>query len=180
MADTLNLPLHLLLALAVSTLGDALTYRAWRERLFGWGVMDGLQHGAVGLAVTLPILLRLPGLWPYLVAFAAATLVDVDHFMRFPRWWPMAPSDWQNRRNFHSLLVAVVVGSVAWVVGGSVAWGWLAFAGLLSHLLRDTTMGTVPIAFPVRFALKLGRPAYYVGEMLLCAASYLVAPSLSR
>ena len=180
MVATLSLPIHLLIVLAVSTIGDALTYRAWRDRLFGWGVMDGLQHGAVGLAATLPVLLKLPGLWPYFVAFAAATLVDVDHFMTFPRWWPIAPSDWENRRNFHSLLVALVMGGVAWAIGGSVAWGWITCAGLLSHYLRDTTMGTVPIIFPVRFSLKLARPVYYAAEMALCAASYLVASSVGR
>lgn len=192
---TLSLPTCLLISLLVSTIGDALTFRSWRDEGFGWWVMDGLQHGAVGLAVTLPVTLTLAepvhaSSWvltgALAVAFASATLVDVDHLVRIPAWWPMSASDHKHRRALHSLLVALVLGALAWLIGGSVSgsairgllWGWVPIAGVLCHLFRDSCMGTVPIFFPVRFPLKWPRPVYYAAELGLTYASYALVRGL--
>jgi hypothetical protein len=180
MAGPVGLLLFCALTALVCIIGDNLTIRSWRERLFGWGMLDGLQHGAVGLAVGLPLLAQRPHWWLWFTVFAASTLVDVDHFVDFPRWWPVSAEDRLNCRFLHSPLVAVAIGALVAVMVGDCVWGWLIVAGVLSHLWRDATMGTVPVFFPVRWPLKLSRFVYIVSELVLTVGSFLLAGLSSR
>ncbi|MBU0606557.1 MAG: metal-dependent hydrolase, partial [Armatimonadetes bacterium] len=160
---------------AVCVVGDALTIRSWRERSWGWGVFDGLQHGLVGLAVALPVLLEMGHLWPWCIVFVSATAVDVDHFVRFPDWWPISEQDREHRRALHSLVVAVVAGLIAGLLAGEYVFAWLAAVGVISHLCRDTQTGTVPLFFPVRCPMKWRRHVYIASELLLTGASSAVS-----
>jgi len=174
MAEFVSLVLFLLAAAAVCVVGDALTIRSWRERTFAWGWLDGLQHGIVGIAVALPLLLGTGQWWPWGLVFAAASLVDVDHFLPFPSWWPVSAQDREHKRFLHSLFIAVGAGLIVALAGGGWEFGWLVAVGVISHLCRDATMGTVPLFFPAKRAVKWGRPSYLLAELLLTGLTFLV------
>jgi hypothetical protein len=177
MLGTVGLLLSLAFTLLVCIIGDNLTIRSWRERTFGWGMLDGLQHGMVGLAVAMPVLLQRPQPWLWFSVFAASTLVDLDHFVDFPRWWPVSAEDRKNCRFLHSPLVAAAVGVAGLLLTRDYVWGLVLVAGVLSHLWRDATMGTVPVFFPIRWPLRWRRPAYLLAELLLTSGCFLL-PSL--
>ena len=170
----------LALTFFVCVIGDNLTIRSWRERTFGWGILDGMQHGLVGLAVTMPVLAQRPQLLVWFSVFAASTLVDLDHFVDFPRWWPISAEDRSNCRFLHSPFVGIVVGALVTLLARDAVWGLVLVAGVLSHLWRDATMGTVPVFFPIRWPLKWRRPAYIFAELILTCGCFLLASLPNR
>jgi membrane-bound metal-dependent hydrolase YbcI (DUF457 family) len=118
-----------------------------------WAAFDVLVHGAVALAVTGPCIRRAPNRRqaPLLagLAFVPATVLDLDHFISAGTLDVNAALSLAERPPTHSLTFALLVGALAGLLCRDRAAGWVAFAGIASHVLRDAAMGTAPLLWPL-------------------------------
>jgi hypothetical protein len=128
-------------------------------------------HGLVALLVTAPNL-RSPQL-PVL-AFVAGTLVDVDHFLAAGSRSFRAATHLEKRPPTHSVTFALLVSGGGYLLSGSVTTAWVVFAALNSRVLRDASVGTAPILWPLG-DWRVARWAYYVGEVEKMVVSSCVA-----
>jgi membrane-bound metal-dependent hydrolase YbcI (DUF457 family) len=69
---------------------------------------------------------------------------------------------------------ALMVGGGGYLFSGSLITAWIVFAALTSHVLRDASVGTAPLLWPLG-DWRIPRWAYYAAEMALMLASYWVA-----
>ena len=139
-----------------------------------WAVIDVLVHGAVALAVTGPCIRRatrgkralaLSGL-----AFLSATVLDLDHFVAAGSLDLHAALSLAARPPTHSLTFALLLGTATSLLSRDRAAGWVVFAALASHVLRDAAMGTAPVLWPLG-ADAVPRWLYGCGELGLLLVS---------
>jgi len=149
-----------------------------RRRFFGrpfWALVDSAVHGLVALLVTAPIVrsasttqqsTQLFGL-----AFLAGTLVDLDHFLvaRPHSFW--TATHLEKRPPTHSVTSALLVGMAGYLLSGRLSVAWVVFAAVASHVLRDASVGTAPVLWPLG-DWRIPRWAYYMAEVGLLLVSY--------
>jgi len=73
----------------------------------------------------------------------------VDHFVpaRSCSFWTATHLD--KRPPTHSLTFALLLGAAGHLLFGSLSVAWVVFAGLASHVLRDASVGTAPLLWPL-------------------------------
>jgi len=103
---------------------------------------DPVLHGLVAAAVAAPLVPR-RGRGPLLAAVAAGTLIDIDHPVAARSLRLEAMLSLDSRPPSHSAVAALATGTAAAAAAGPV-YGWAAFGGLLSHILRDASDDTAP------------------------------------
>jgi len=118
-----------------------------------WALVDSAVHGLVAVVVTAPAIHRAATTQQKLpllgLAFLAGTLVHVDHFFvaRSHSFWAATHLD--KRPPTHSVTFAVLLGATGYVLSDSLSAAWVVFAGLTSHVLRDASVGTAPLLWPL-------------------------------
>jgi hypothetical protein len=150
--------------------------RPFAPRVF-WALFDSLVHGLVALLVTLPIL-RVSGNTKQTVAlfclvFLSATLIDLDHFVAARALDFGKALSLDVRPPTHSLTFAGLAGVIAFFVSRSSGVAWAIFAALSSHALRDASVGSTTILWPLPL-LSIPRWTYYVGEVVLLLLTYIL------
>jgi membrane-bound metal-dependent hydrolase YbcI (DUF457 family) len=118
-----------------------------------WAAFDLFVHGAVALVVAGPCIRRAPSARRALrlsgLAFLSATALDLDHFVSAGSLDVRAALALAARPPTHSLTFALLCGAVLSHLSRDRAAGWVAFAALASHVLRDAAMGTAPLLWPL-------------------------------
>ena len=160
--------------LALLSCADLLIARqAFLGRTF-WAAFDVLVHGAVALLVAGPCIRRAPSARRALVlsglAFLSATVLDLDHFVAAGSLDVRAALSLAARPPTHSLSFALLLGAVTSLLSRDRAAGWVVFAAIASHVLRDAAMGTAPLLWPLG-ADAVPRWVYCWGEVGLMLAS---------
>jgi membrane-bound metal-dependent hydrolase YbcI (DUF457 family) len=74
----------------------------------------------------------------------------------------------------HSLAFAGTVGILVLLVSRNPILGWIVFATLVSHVLRDAGGGETPILWPLSVT-AIPRWTHYLGVILLLSISYLLS-----
>jgi hypothetical protein len=147
-----------------------------RRPFFGrafWVLVDSGVHGLVALLVTAPIL-RSPQL--LVLAFLAGTLVDVDHFLATGSRSVWTATHLEKRPPTHSVTFALLVGGGGYLFSESLTTAWVVFAALTSLVLRDASVGTAPLLWPLG-DWTVPRCMYYMREAGLALASRRTAKS---
>jgi membrane-bound metal-dependent hydrolase YbcI (DUF457 family) len=139
-----------------------------------WAALDVLVHGAVALLVAEPCIRRAASRKQALVlsglAFVSATALDVDHFISAGTLEVGAALSLAARPPTHSLTFALMIGALTSLFFRDRTAGWVAFAAIASHVLRDAAMGTAPLLWPLSVD-AVPRWAYICGELGLLLAS---------
>jgi hypothetical protein len=148
-----------------------------RRPFFGrafWALVDSAAHGLVALSVTAPIVHSASTAQQRLVllglAFVAGTLVGVDHFLATGSHSFRTATHLGKRPPTHSVTFALLVSGGGYLLSGTLTTAWVVFAALASHVLRDASVGTAPILWPLG-DWRIPRWAYRVGEIGLLLAS---------
>jgi membrane-bound metal-dependent hydrolase YbcI (DUF457 family) len=137
------------------------------------GVTDPAVHAAYAALVLAPLARR--ARWgPLAAGVAAGTLIDVDHVvvarsLRLADLWGLGA-----RPRAHSLPLAAVASGLAWRAAGP-RYGWAAFGGLCSHVLRDATDGGTPLLWPLGRRDRVPRWVFAGAVVGLLAASEAIA-----
>jgi hypothetical protein len=143
-----------------------------------WALVDSALHGLAALLVTAPIIHSTSTAEQMIVllgpAFLAGTLVDVDHFLaaRSRSFW--TATHLAKRPPTHSVTFALLLGTAGYLLSGSLSTAWVVFVALTSHVLRDASVGTAPLLWPLG-DWRIPRWAYCVGEVGLVMASSWVS-----
>jgi len=124
----------------------------------------------VALLVTSPIIRSGPAPRQlFALAFLAGTLVDVDHFLAAGSRSLWTATHLEKRPPTHSVTFALLVSGGGYLFSGTFITAWIVFAALSSHVLRDASVGTAPILWPLG-EWRIPRWAYWLGEVGLLAA----------
>jgi hypothetical protein len=149
-------------------------YLIERRPFFGrpfWALVDSGVHGLVALLVTGP-LLQSPQL--LVLAFLAGTVVDVDHFLAAGSRSFWAATHLEQRPPTYSVTFALLVSRGGYLFSGSLTTAWVLFAALTSHVLRDASVGTAPLLWPLG-DWGIARWTCFVAEVRLLIGSYSIA-----
>jgi hypothetical protein len=151
-------------------------HRPFAPRTF-WALFDVFVHGVVALIVVLPVLgvrLETPmSILPLLAALFAATWLDLDHFIAAGSLNIEDALSLATRPATHSLTFAGLVGIVSTLSSRKPVLGWVMFAALASHVLRDAAGGITLVLWPLPVT---GIPwwSYYLAEITLFHISFLM------
>jgi len=150
-----------------------------RRPFFGrtlWALVDSGVHEFVALLVTAPIIRSAPTTWQLLaLAFLAGTLVDLDHFLAAGSRSLWTATHLEKRPPTHSVTFALLVSGGGYLFSGSLTTAWVVFAALVSHVLRDASVGTAPLLWPLG-DWRMARWGYYVEEVGLAMAPHSAVP----
>jgi hypothetical protein len=130
---------------------------------------DPLFHALVSAAVVRPL-----GGRAMVTSVAAGLLIDFDHpiaarSLEVDRMWTMPV-----RPPTHSVTVAVVSGAAVGAMAGP-RYGWAAFAGLLSHVLRDATEAKTLVLWPWTPRDRVSSRAFLAGSAALALGSWALS-----
>ena len=169
-SDWLNAAIFAAAILAVMVLGDALVY-AWPKGIPTsiWALLDAPVHWVLALLIISPLLSH-PALGRHLwlwvaVATVAAVLVDLDHFIAARSFSLADALALGSRPLAHSLLFAVAMAVLTWVVSREPLGALLVLVVLLSHIVRDGSHGGIPLWWPTRGSVDIPVPLYYALEI---------------
>jgi hypothetical protein len=161
--------------------GDALVF-TWRPDWFPahiWALLDAPVHVLLALLVVFPLYTRqtTPAkmIGRFTLASLAPLLIDLDHFVAAGSVSLYSATTLASGRPAsHSLLFALGLGLMAYLLTRDVGNGYLLFAVLASHVLRDASVGGTPFfLWPFSFN-QLSLPMYYVSQLnLFCIAQIL-------
>jgi hypothetical protein len=161
-------------------IGDALL-DSWRPNSIpahNWALLDSPIHALLALLVVSPLFKHsffqrnLLG-W-IAVAGLSATLIDLDHIVAARSFSLVEITQLPARPGTHTLLFALGCSLVALLLTRRRLVGWLIFAVLASHVLRDASTGATYFLWPLPFD-QLPIPAYYAAQILLYLLSYFFA-----
>lgn len=154
----------------VMVLGDALVY-AWPKGIPTslWALLDAPVHWVLALLIVSPLLLH-PALarhlWIWLgVATVCAVFIDLDHFIVARSFSLEDALTLGSRPLAHSLVFAVTVAALTWVVGREPLGALLVLVVVLSHIVRDASHGGVPLWWPWPSSIEIPVPLYYALEI---------------
>ncbi len=168
------LPLGMIAFLFVAD--TLIEHRPFAPRIF-WALFDAPVHAILALLIVLPLFDTQAPTEKTVVLICAVlltgTLLDVDHFVAARSLkindvlvLPMRPTT-------HSLAFAGVVGILVVLVSRNPILGWIVFAVLVSHVLRDAGGGKTPILWPLPVT-AIPQWTYYLGVILLLSFSFLL------
>jgi membrane-bound metal-dependent hydrolase YbcI (DUF457 family) len=140
-----------------------------------------LIHGAISLFVVLPIVLRSrkPVLFGVL-AFIGGPAVDLDHVVAAGSFRPHALETLDHRPDTHSLLFALVLTLLVYLISRGKQLTWSVFAIIVSHLLFDAAGGDEYWLYPLKHPNSIPWLACPIGIVLLFLVSTRVASAHSR
>ena len=130
---------------------------------------DPVLHALVAAAAALPL-----GRRPLAAAVAASVLIDVDHVVAARSIEPAALWTLARRPPSHSAAAAVASGALVGAVGGP-RYGWAAFGGLLSHVLRDAVEGKTPLLWPWASRERVPERVLLLGSAGLMLGSWAIS-----
>lgn len=144
-----------------------------------WVLFDPLVHGTLALVVISPLFFHqdMAGQTRWLlIAVAAAILIDIDHFIAAGSFSINDAIHLSGRPAAHSLLFAVSCALIIRLLSDNPIAGWLLFIALLSHILRDASVGGggIPFFWPLTINFQLSMPAYYATQMSLCLLAAII------
>jgi membrane-bound metal-dependent hydrolase YbcI (DUF457 family) len=147
-----------------------------------WDLVDAPVHFVVGVLVAAPIALAQPdrrrALLVALLAGAGAALIDVDHAIASGSLSLYVIDHLPKRPITHSMAFALLCGLLAWAATRKPSAGWLLFAILMSHIIRDASYGRVDYFFwPFPSFHRLLPPFYYFGAEICL---YLVSKGVTQ
>ena len=161
--------------------GDALVF-SWRPDWFPahiWALLDAPVHVLLALLVVFPLYTRRAAPARMIRRFALASiapfLIDLDHFIAAGSLSLYSATTLASGRPAaHSLLFALGLGLIAYLFSQDIGDGYLLFAVLASHVVRDASVGGTPFfLWPFSFD-QLSLPVYYVAQLnLFCIAQIL-------
>ena len=173
----ITFPFLIILTMVV---GDALVF-TWRPDWFPahiWALMDAPVHVLLALLVVFPLYTRRATsaklIGRFTLASLAPLLIDLDHFVAAGSLSLYSATTLASRPASHSLLFALGLGLIAYLFTRDIGDGYLLFAVLTSHVLRDASVGgSAPFLWPFSFD-HLPLPVYYVSQLnLFCIAQIL-------
>lgn len=106
-------------------------------------------NGITALLVVSPILYRFRSRLLAITSVAVGVLLDVDHVVKARSLSLEGILSIGGRPITHSLAFAFLLGIVALLLSRRFLGGWVVFAALISHLLRDAAGGLTPILYPL-------------------------------
>ncbi|HEV7937419.1 MAG TPA: metal-dependent hydrolase [Solirubrobacteraceae bacterium] len=137
-------------------------------------------HGAISLFVVLPIVLRSDKRVLYgVLAFIGGPAVDLDHVVAAGSFRPHALETLNHRPDTHSLLFALLLTLVVYIVTRSNRLSWSVFAIVVSHLLFDAAGGDEYWLYPLKHPNSIPWLACPIGIALLFWVSTRVASATS-
>ncbi len=137
-------------------------------------LLDIPINGATALLVTAPLFLRPTRRGLALLALAAGVLLDVDHAVAARSINLEAMLSLPFRPVTHSLTFAAAAALATGLVARSAVVAWVAFAALLSHLLRDAAGGGVLLFWPLGGVTSVPQMLYVLGLPALLLISYAI------
>ena len=164
----------------VMIVGDGLLYSNPFDvpRVY-WVLLDPLVHAVLALFVISPLFshqeIASQSIRWLIIAGAAAILIDVDHFIAANSLSVYDALHLSARPAAHSLLFVLICALGMQLLTQNTAGSWLLLLALLSHILRDASLGGVPFLWPLPFNLHLSIPAYYMMQISLCFLAALIA-----
>jgi hypothetical protein len=143
-----------------------------------WPLLDSVIHFALGLLVVSPFFLNRPSFRKTLgltaAVFATSVLVDFDHIIAARSLSLYAITHLSVRPPTHSLMFALAIGILVWLVCRRIEYGWLVFAALASHFIRDaSTGGMLYFLWPAQVQ-KISLVDYQSLELLIFLSSGLL------
>lgn len=133
-------------------------------------------HGAISLFVVLPIVLRSDKRVLFgLLAFLGGPAVDLDHVVAAGSFRPRALESLSHRPDTHSLLFALVLTLLVYLISRSKQLSWSVFAVVVSHLLFDAAGGDEYWLYPLKHPNSIPWLACPIGIALLFWVSWRVA-----
>jgi hypothetical protein len=133
-------------------------------------------HGLISLIVVLPIVLRSRRRVLFgVLAFIGGAAVDLDHVVAAGSVHPTALETLHHRPDTHSVLLAVALALVAFVITRSSQITWAVFAVIVSHLLWDAAGGNEYWLYPLKHPNSIPWLACPAGLAVLFGISMLVA-----
>lgn len=161
-----------------------------------WVFVDPPIHGLLALLVALPLLIEslrpslangaakrgaepdvvggTSRLWAVSAVLMSAILIDVDHFIAARSLSLDAALTLPMRPPSHSLTLALAVFCLAVLASRRLTFGYLLFAGLASHVLRDASGGATPFLWPLP-GYSLPWPIAGCGLLLLYFGAWAIA-----
>ena len=151
-------------------------HRPFAPRIF-WALFDAPVHAILALLVVFPLFDTHAPTENTVVLICAVlltgTLLDVDHFVAAKSLKMNDVLTLPMRPTIHSLAFACVVGILVVLVSRNPIVGWIVFAALVSHVLRDAGGGKTPILWPLPVT-AIPQWTYYLGVILLLSFSFLL------
>lgn len=138
-----------------------------------WALYDGVVHGLTGVFVLYPIYKKQAN--RYLIqVFLLAAVVDLDHFIAAQSLSLTDALQLPLRPGTHSITFAILVATAGFLLTRNKIVGWIVFAALASHVVRDASGGITPIFHPLK---RYGIPPwlYYASEIVLLYVSFQVS-----
>jgi membrane-bound metal-dependent hydrolase YbcI (DUF457 family) len=129
---------------------------------------DPVLHGLVAAAVALPL-----GRRPVAASVAAGLLIDLDHVVVVRSIDPADLWTMPRRPLSHSATAAAASGALVGALAGR-RYGWAAFAGLLSHVLRDAVEGKTPLLWPWASRERAPERVLLIGSAGLMLGSWAI------
>jgi membrane-bound metal-dependent hydrolase YbcI (DUF457 family) len=137
-------------------------------------------HGGISLFVVLPIVLRSNKRVLYgVLAFIGGPAVDLDHVVAAGSFRPHALETLNHRPDTHSLLFALVLTLLTYIITRSKQVSWSILAIFVSHLLFDAAGGDEYWLYPLKHPNSIPWLACPAGIALLFWVSTRVASGAS-
>ena len=137
-------------------------------------------HGAISLFVVFPIVWRSDKRLLFgTLAFLGGPAVDLDHVVVAGSFRPRALETLNHRPDTHSLLFALVLTLLVYLISRGKRLSWSVFAIFVSHLLFDAAGGDEYWLYPLKHPNSIPWLACPVGILLLFWVSTRVATSAS-
>ncbi len=138
-------------------------------------------HGVVSLGVVLPIVLASNRRLVYgALAFAGGPALDLDHAVAAGSLNPRAIETLAHRPYTHSLIFALALTLIAFLLTRSRLAAWSVFAVIAAHLLFDAAGGDELILYPLRHPNGLPWLVCPVGLVVLFAVSWAAVRARGR
>lgn len=137
-------------------------------------------HGGISLFVVLPIVLRSNKRVLYgVLAFIGGPAVDLDHVVAAGSFRPHALETLNHRPDTHSLLFALVLTLLVYLITRRKQLSWSVLAIIVSHLLFDAAGGDEYWLYPLKHPNSIPWLLCPIGIALLFLVSTRVASSAS-
>jgi membrane-bound metal-dependent hydrolase YbcI (DUF457 family) len=143
--------------------------RAFGRRRRAEGYADPVLHAVVAAVQALPL-----GRGPTATAVGASVLIDLDHVVATRSLAPASLWTMRSRPPSHSIGTAVAAGAVVGAFAGA-RYGWAAFGGLLSHVLRDAVEGKTPLLWPIARHDRAPERVLLIGSAGLLLGSWAIS-----
>ncbi|MBE0699180.1 MAG: metal-dependent hydrolase, partial [Anaerolineaceae bacterium] len=141
-------------------------------------LIDPVVHLTIGLIVIFPLLMQRQKFSGLIILCGlttlAAVLIDFDHVVAAGSFALSAMTHIGYRPQTHSLFFALLAGCVTWGVTRRFQYGWLVCVVLISHVIRDASVGGTPyLLWPIELD-TVSVSAYHAIELLIYFATNLL------